>query len=170
MSPQKSLRSVLITGANGGLGKEAARQLALQPGIEKIYLGCRNETKAQAAKQELEIATGKSIFEIVLIDVSNIDSVRAAVESFVEPIDGLVMNAGGMGGKDPGAKTAVGVIQIVADGLLVRVKLQQFSRLIEAVLILGRFAHLLHLVVVDDAGLVAERVADIGQHRGDFII
>ena len=57
------IKSVLITGANAGLGKEAARQIALQDGIEKIYLGARNEAKAKAAQHELEEATGKSIFE-----------------------------------------------------------------------------------------------------------
>ncbi len=112
------MKSVLITGANGGLGKECARQLALLDSTEKIYLGCRNEERAQAAKRSLEELTGKSIFEIVLIDVSNPDSVRSAVASLNEPIEALVMNAGGMGGKNPGAKTADGVMQMFAVNVL----------------------------------------------------
>ena len=72
------IKSVLITGANVGLGKEAARQLAMQDGIEKIYLACRNPQKAEAAKQSLEASTGKSIFEIIIMDVSKLDSVRSA--------------------------------------------------------------------------------------------
>ena len=74
-------KSILITGANGGIGKEAARQLALLASTEKIYLGCRNEEKAIAAQKDLEASTGKNIFEILLIDVSDPDSVRAAVDS-----------------------------------------------------------------------------------------
>ena len=66
---------ILITGANAGLGKECARQLALQDGIEKIYLGCRNEAKAKIAKLDLERSTGKSIFEIVIINVADLDSI-----------------------------------------------------------------------------------------------
>lgn len=112
------IKTVLITGANGGLGKEAARQLALLDGTEKIYLGCRNPEKAKAAKLSLEKSTGKSIFEIVLIDVTDLDSIRAAVASLDEPIEGLVMNAGGMGGKNPGQKTADGVIQMFAVNVL----------------------------------------------------
>ena len=112
------IKTVLITGANSGLGKECARQLALQDGIEKIYLGCRNEERAKAAKLSLEESTGKSIFEIVLMDVTKLNSVRSAVESLSEPIEALVMNAGGMGGKNPSEKTADGVIQILAVNVL----------------------------------------------------
>ncbi len=62
---QQEIRSAFITGANGGIGKEVARQLALCPGVEKILLACRNAQKAQAAKQDLERQTKKSLFEIV---------------------------------------------------------------------------------------------------------
>ena len=60
-------KSVLITGANVGIGKETARQLAKKPETEKIYLACRNEGRAEAAKQSLEAETGRSIFEIVIM-------------------------------------------------------------------------------------------------------
>jgi len=62
-------RSFLITGANVGLGKEAARQLALIPETEKIYLGCRSRQKAGEAKKELEDSTGRNIFEVVILDI-----------------------------------------------------------------------------------------------------
>lgn len=112
------VKSVLITGANAGLGKESARQLALQSGIEKIYLGCRNEQKAHLAKQELVQTTGKDIFEILKIDVSSLESVRSAVKSLREPVDALVMNAGGTGGKNFYEKTSDGVTRIFAVNLL----------------------------------------------------
>ncbi|MEM7112391.1 MAG: SDR family NAD(P)-dependent oxidoreductase [Chloroflexota bacterium] len=119
------IKTVLITGANAGLGKEAARQLALQDGIEKIYLACRNEAKAKAAKRELEQATGKSIFEIVLVDVSDLDSVRTAVASLNEPIEALVMNAGGTGGKHFNEKTEDGVTRQFAVNVLGHVVLAE---------------------------------------------
>lgn len=112
------IKSVLITGANAGLGKESARQLALQEGVEKIYLACRNEEKAKVAKRELEDTTGKSIFEIVLVDVSNLNSVRTAIESLNGPVDALIMNAGGMGGKNFHNKTSDGVTQQFAVNVL----------------------------------------------------
>lgn len=118
------IKSVLITGANAGIGKETARQLALN-GVEKIYLGCRNEEKAKAAKKELENSTGKSVFEVLKIDVSNLDSVRAAIKALPEPVEALVMNAGGMGGVNFNELTKDGVTQIFAVNVLGHVVLAE---------------------------------------------
>ncbi len=57
-------KTVLITGANAGIGKDVARQLASRPEIARIYLACRNRDKATTAKAELEAATGRRIFDI----------------------------------------------------------------------------------------------------------
>ncbi len=123
-------KSILITGANGGLGKEAARQLALIKGTEKIYLACRNPEKALEAKQWLEKSTGKSIFEIVIMDVSDPGSVRTAVAGLKEPVDALIMNAGGMGGKNPMQVNSKGVTSLFAANVLGHVVL--FDELIKA--------------------------------------
>lgn len=112
------IQSVLITGANAGLGREAARQLAQQKGIEKIYLGCRNEAKAQAAKSALVAETGRDIFEIIQIDVSDPVSVRAAVKQLNTPVDAVILNAGGTGGRTPNKLTANGVTNIFATNVL----------------------------------------------------
>jgi NAD(P)-dependent dehydrogenase (short-subunit alcohol dehydrogenase family) len=111
-------KRVLITGANAGLGKESARQLAMLDGTEKIYLACRNLTKAREAKESLEKSTKKSIFEIVIMDVSDPDSVHSAVSALSEPVDALIMNAGGMGGKEPMKKTSLGVTSLFANNVL----------------------------------------------------
>lgn len=108
----------MITGANAGIGKETARQLALLDETEKIYLACRNRSKAEIAKKELEQETGKKIFEILIMDVSKPESVRDAVGELYEPIDALIMNAGGMGGKNPEKMTRDGVTMITATNLL----------------------------------------------------
>ena len=108
----------LITGANIGIGKEVARLLALTGEYRKICLACRNEQKAKAAKRSLEAATGKSVFQVVLMDVADPASVRAALSLLDESIDDLVMNAGGTGGKTPLALTKDGVTEIFASNVL----------------------------------------------------
>jgi len=110
--------SILITGANNGLGKEAARQLALKKETKKVILFCRNQARAEAAKKDLEQQTGKKIFEIVIGDVSDADSVRNAVEKIKEPIDVVILNAGGMVGKTAAQATSSGMNQLAATNIL----------------------------------------------------
>jgi NAD(P)-dependent dehydrogenase (short-subunit alcohol dehydrogenase family) len=110
--------SILITGANIGIGKEAARQLALKKETKKVILFCRNQVKAEAAKKDLEEKTGKKIFEIIIADVSDADSVRKAVEKIREPIDAIILNAGGVVGKTAGKVTPSGMNELAATNIL----------------------------------------------------
>ena len=108
----------LITGANVGIGKDVARQLALSGQHKRIILACRSHAKAEIAKKELETATAKTIFAVVVMDVSDPASVRTALAALETPIDDLVMNAGGSGGKTPLALTKDGVTEIFASNVL----------------------------------------------------
>jgi len=90
-------RTALVTGANAGIGKEVARQLALRPEFERIYLACRNKDRAMAAQAELEAASDRTIFDIVLMDTADLGSVRAALADIDGSVDALVMNAGVIG-------------------------------------------------------------------------
>lgn len=152
------IKSILITGANAGLGKESARQLAQQPDVERIYLGCRNKAKARQAKQDLERSTGRFIFEILLMDVSDPVSVRSAVASLNEPLDALIMNAGGTGGKNFHEKTSNGVTQIFAVNLLGHVVLT------EELLKAGKLTH----TVLYAGSEAARGVKEMGMKRPDL--
>mgnify|MGYP001794368522 CR=1 FL=1 len=110
--------NILITGANSGLGFEAARQFALRDGVEKIVLACRNKAKAEEAVQNLEALTNKNIFEILIVDVGDLDSCRKAAESLTTKIDGVILNAGGGGGTEPRKVTKDGVMFIVGINVL----------------------------------------------------
>jgi NAD(P)-dependent dehydrogenase (short-subunit alcohol dehydrogenase family) len=110
--------SILITGANAGLGKETARQLALKSETKKVILFCRNQSKAEAAKKELEDQTGKNIFEIIIGDVADANSVRKAVEKIKEPVDAVILNAGGVVGKTAGNVTPSGMNNLAATNIL----------------------------------------------------
>ena len=110
-------KTVLITGANAGIGKEVARQLALRPEMARIYLACRNQERATTAKAELEGATGRRIFDIVLMDVANLDSVRAGLAAIDGSVDAVVMNAGVIGPQSM-ALTVDGVTTVFATNVL----------------------------------------------------
>ena len=110
-------KTVLITGANGGIGKELARQLALRPEIGRVYLACRNKDRALTAKAELESATDRHIFDIVLMDLADLNSVRRGLATIDGSVDAAVMNAGVIGPQSMGL-TADGVTTVFATNVL----------------------------------------------------
>lgn len=84
----------LVTGANRGIGREVARQLAEQ-GYE-VLLSARDAEKAKAVAAELADATGATVTPLTL-DVADPDSIAAAAERVHgDPgrLDVLVNNAG----------------------------------------------------------------------------
>jgi NAD(P)-dependent dehydrogenase (short-subunit alcohol dehydrogenase family) len=112
------VKSVLITGANAGLGREVARQLADHDEIGRIYLACRNAAKAEAARVALQAQTGREIYDTISLDTADLASARSMVSSLPEPVDVLLMNAGGVGGHSPLATTPAGVTTVFADNVL----------------------------------------------------
>ena len=113
-----SSKAVLITGANVGLGKEVARQLAVTGDFDKIYLACRNTDNGQSAAADLEHLTGRSIFAVVQMNLTDLDSVRTALSTLDGPLHSVVMNAGGTGGPTPLALTADGVTHVFGSNVL----------------------------------------------------
>ena len=109
--------TVLITGASAGIGKDVARQLALRPEMARIYLACRNQDRATAAKAELEAVTGRHIFDIILMDVADLGSVGAGLSAINGSVDALVMNAGVIGPHSMDL-TADGVTNVFATNVL----------------------------------------------------
>jgi NAD(P)-dependent dehydrogenase (short-subunit alcohol dehydrogenase family) len=94
MSEQSNGAVALVSGANRGIGKEVARQLA-ERGF-RVLLSARDGDRASAAAQELVQGTGGDVAPLTL-DVSDPSSIAAAAERLgAEPgrLDVLVNNAG----------------------------------------------------------------------------
>ena len=94
-------KTALVTGANSGLGFEAAAQLA-EAGYGRVILACRTLKKAEAAKQALATRVGADPFETLEVDVSSIESAQAASDELVrrgDVIDTLLLNAGMVSGE-----------------------------------------------------------------------
>jgi NAD(P)-dependent dehydrogenase (short-subunit alcohol dehydrogenase family) len=88
--------TALITGANKGLGFEAARQLATDGWT--VFLGARDPERGRTAAEKLAAEGGDARF--VPLDVTDDASVAAAVEAVTgqtDHLDVLVNNAGIIG-------------------------------------------------------------------------
>lgn len=88
-------RTVLITGANSGLGKETAVALAAK-GATTVML-CRNAERGEAALAEVKKRSGSEDVELILGDLAEPESVRGFVDEFSrrhDTLDVLVNNAG----------------------------------------------------------------------------
>ncbi|KAI0300567.1 hypothetical protein B0F90DRAFT_1629757 [Multifurca ochricompacta] len=88
-------KTVVVVGANVGLGFEAAKHFAsMNP--NRLVLGCRSQDKGQAAVQAIQ-ATGFTNVELALVDLSQFASVSAFADTFIRDgsqIDILLYNAG----------------------------------------------------------------------------
>ncbi|KAJ8482941.1 hypothetical protein ONZ45_g14774 [Pleurotus djamor] len=86
---------VIVTGANTGIGFEAAKHFAtMNPA--KLILACRNKEKGEAALQRLKEATKFECAELWTLDLLSFESVKAFADRFdkeVGTLDYLVTNA-----------------------------------------------------------------------------
>lgn len=95
----QSGKTVIVTGANSGLGEVTARELA-RVGAH-VVLACRNTEAGEKA------AAGMSgSVEVRKLDLADLDSVRSFAEGTTGPVDILINNAGVMA--VPYRKTAQG--------------------------------------------------------------
>jgi len=91
-------KTIIITGANSGLGLSCARMIAGTSPEYQVILACRNKAKAERAKQDIIESCGNSNIHVLELDVSSIASVRNFVKRYKElqfpPLYGLICNAG----------------------------------------------------------------------------
>ncbi|KAJ4431261.1 hypothetical protein ANN_19858 [Periplaneta americana] len=88
-------KTVIVTGANTGIGKETARDLARRGA--RVILACRDMKKAEEALKDIVASTGNSNLEAQHLDVSSLASVRKFADHINKTenrLDVLVNNAG----------------------------------------------------------------------------
>lgn len=88
-------KTCLVTGASSGIGRAVARELARLKGT--VVLACRSEEKGEAARREIQHATGNRDLELMIVDLSLRRSVREFAEAFTgrhPALHVLVNNAG----------------------------------------------------------------------------
>lgn len=95
--PDQSGRTVIVTGANTGIGYETARALARKGA--KVTLACRDINKANAAVERIQAEKPAGSVVAEALDLSDLDSVRSFAERFTKDhnsLDLLINNAGVM--------------------------------------------------------------------------
>ena len=88
------MKTVLITGANKGIGFETAKQLAQLDYF--VYIGSRDKKRGHRAKEELH-SSGLRNVDVVELDVTKSDSIKQArriLETKITQLDVLINNAG----------------------------------------------------------------------------
>ena len=93
--PDQTGRLAIVTGANSGLGRVTALELA-RHGAE-VVVTCRSVEKGEEAAEEIRSAASGPEPRVEELDLASLDSVRAFASRFAnEPVDLLVNNAGVM--------------------------------------------------------------------------
>ncbi|XP_069676644.1 retinol dehydrogenase 11-like [Periplaneta americana] len=121
-------KTAIITGANTGIGKETARDLARRG--TKVILACRDIDKGQKACDQIIASTGNPNVIVRHLDLSSLASVRKFANDIIKSeshLEILVNNAGaaGLGNK----KTS--------DGLLIGMQVNHFGPFLLTCLLTG---------------------------------
>lgn len=101
-NPQIKNRTIIITGANSGLGLEASKQLIQFDCISRLVLACRSTTKGDTAREAVLACVPKDRKDKVDVQVWQLDMAsKASIVAFSERtkrdldrIDAVVLNAG----------------------------------------------------------------------------
>ena len=86
------MQEIIITGADSGLGLATAKHLLMKD--YGVVMACRNLSKANGAKQELERETGNKNIAVRQLDLASLKSVRDFVDKTINSPYGLICNAG----------------------------------------------------------------------------
>jgi retinol dehydrogenase-12 len=92
-------RTVLVTGANTGIGLATAHALARQGW--RVWVTARSERKGAAAVADIKAATGNDAVFLLMLDLADLSSVRDCAKSFLEPYEPLhvLVNNAGVAGR-----------------------------------------------------------------------
>jgi len=93
--PDLAGKVIIVTGANSGIGYEAAKEFA-RKGAQTI-LACRSVDKAQRASKQIRAEIPNAVVEVMQIDLASQKSIHEFAESFkskYDRLDILVNNAG----------------------------------------------------------------------------
>ena len=140
--PDLTGRTILVTGANAGIGYWCAEILATQGA--RVLLGCRSAERAQVAVSSIRAQVPGADLDIVPVDLGSLASVASATASLDERLDAVICNAG-VKAADRSARTEDGLDLMVGTNAIGHFALvAQLDRLLAddaRVVAVGSLAH-----------------------------
>ena len=85
--PSLTGRTIVVTGANSGLGYEATRVFA-EKGAD-VLMACRDTDRGQAAAERISRTVPGAALEVLKLDLADLDSVREFATTFEDDYDDL---------------------------------------------------------------------------------
>ena len=82
-----TMRTCLITGANSGIGKASAIQIA-EKGY-RVVMACRNRGRGEAALEEIKEQSGRDSVDLMIVDMSLQGSVRDLAKRYTNSYEAL---------------------------------------------------------------------------------
>lgn len=93
--PNQQGKTILVTGANSGLGFHTSRALAAAGA--RVLMACRSADKAQAARAQILQQVPQADLQILSLDLASLASVKACTQLVLDStdqLDTLINNAG----------------------------------------------------------------------------
>ena len=141
--------TVLITGANSGIGLAAATELAKRGW--HVYAAARSPQRGRAAVQRIRKQSGSDAVELIELDLTSFASVRGAADALLERterLDVLINNAG----------LTLNERKLTDDGLETMMQTNHFSHALLTSLLLPKVLESDDARVVNVSSRVYERV------------
>lgn len=140
-------RTILVTGANAGIGYWCAERLAMRGA--RVLLGCRSPERARTAVSSITAQDPAAEVRIIPVDLGSLESIRAAAANLDERIDAVICNAGVKAARRD-ARTADGADLMIGTNFLghfalvaqVAPLLAEDARVVAVGSLAHRFAHI----------------------------
>ncbi|XP_060679263.1 retinol dehydrogenase 11-like [Hemiscyllium ocellatum] len=145
-------KTVIITGANNGIGRETARELAKRGA--RVIMACRDLEKGTLVAEQLRAAMCNDNIVVYKLDLASLDSIHCFAKEVTEKetrLDILINNAG----------APIGPREVTEDGFEMQIGVNHFGHFLLTILLLEQLKSCTPARVIN----VSSRAHRIGKIR-----
>ncbi|XP_041035476.1 retinol dehydrogenase 11-like [Carcharodon carcharias] len=145
-------KTVIITGANNGIGRETARELAKRGA--RVIMACRDLEKSELVAEQLRASVCSNNIVVYKLDLASLNSIQCFAREVVENedhVDILINNAG----------AAIGPREVTEDGFEMQIGVNHFGHFLLTILLLDQLKSSVPSRVIN----VSSRAHRIGKIR-----